>query len=141
MRMTVDYDLIVIGVGPAGEKAAAQAAYFSKRVVTIERAAEGDRLRRRAYPRQRRDPRHRAPADLAHDSWRGRDRLRVRVHVRRAWREGRAGRRARLPPHVSRPGDGGAARRIDAAHGHRPSPWPALDEREARREPRGDDVP
>src|SRR5258706_8977069 len=40
MRMTVDYDLIVIGVGPAGEKAAAQAAYFGKRVVTIERAAE-----------------------------------------------------------------------------------------------------
>ena len=38
--MTVDYDLIVIGVGPAGEKAAAQAAYFGKRVVTIERAAE-----------------------------------------------------------------------------------------------------
>src|SRR5258706_4364184 len=40
MRMTVDYDLIVIGVGPAGEKAAAQAAYFGKRVVAIERAAE-----------------------------------------------------------------------------------------------------
>jgi NAD(P) transhydrogenase len=40
MRMKVDYDLIVIGVGPAGEKAAAQAAYFGKRVVTIERAAE-----------------------------------------------------------------------------------------------------
>src|SRR5438552_13447022 len=35
-----DYDLIVIGVGPAGEKAAAQAAYFGKRVVAIERAAE-----------------------------------------------------------------------------------------------------
>ena len=35
-----DYDLIVIGVGPAGEKAAAQAAYFGKRVVTIERAAQ-----------------------------------------------------------------------------------------------------
>ena len=35
-----DYDLIVIGVGPAGEKAAAQAAYFGKRVVAIERAAD-----------------------------------------------------------------------------------------------------
>jgi pyruvate/2-oxoglutarate dehydrogenase complex dihydrolipoamide dehydrogenase (E3) component len=35
-----DFDLIVIGVGPAGEKAAAQAAYFGKRVVAIERAAE-----------------------------------------------------------------------------------------------------
>jgi len=35
-----EFDLIVIGVGPAGEKAAAQAAYFGKRVVAIERAAE-----------------------------------------------------------------------------------------------------
>jgi NAD(P) transhydrogenase len=33
-------DLVVIGVGPAGEKAAAQAAYFGKRVVAIEREAE-----------------------------------------------------------------------------------------------------
>jgi len=32
------YDLIVIGCGPAGEKAAAQAAYFGKRVAAIERA-------------------------------------------------------------------------------------------------------
>lgn len=32
------YDLIVIGSGPAGEKGAAQAAYFGKRVVIIERA-------------------------------------------------------------------------------------------------------
>src|SRR5436190_14872300 len=38
--MSADYDLIVIGTGPAGEKAAAQAAYFGKRVVAIERAAE-----------------------------------------------------------------------------------------------------
>ncbi len=35
-----DYDLVVIGAGPAGEKAAAQAAYFGKRVVVIERANE-----------------------------------------------------------------------------------------------------
>jgi len=35
-----DFDLIVIGAGPAGEKAAAQAAYFGKRVAVIERAAE-----------------------------------------------------------------------------------------------------
>src|SRR3954467_7212330 len=32
------FDLIVIGSGPAGEKGAAQAAYFNKRVAVIERA-------------------------------------------------------------------------------------------------------
>lgn len=32
------YDLIVIGSGPAGEKGAAQAAYFGKRVAMLERA-------------------------------------------------------------------------------------------------------
>src|SRR5215467_2443806 len=31
------FDLLVIGCGPAGEKAAAQAAYFGKRVAVIER--------------------------------------------------------------------------------------------------------
>ncbi|MCC7384859.1 MAG: Si-specific NAD(P)(+) transhydrogenase [Deltaproteobacteria bacterium] len=35
------YDLIAIGGGPAGEKAAAAAAYFGKRVALIERAPEG----------------------------------------------------------------------------------------------------
>ena len=30
------FDLVVIGAGPAGEKAAAQAAYFKKRVAIIE---------------------------------------------------------------------------------------------------------
>jgi len=40
MPQMFDYDLIVIGVGPAGEKAAAQAAYFGKRVLAIEREAE-----------------------------------------------------------------------------------------------------
>lgn len=34
------YDLVVIGSGPAGEKAAAQAAYFDKRVLVIEREPE-----------------------------------------------------------------------------------------------------
>ncbi len=34
------FDLIVIGAGPAGEKAAAQAAYFKKRVAVIERELE-----------------------------------------------------------------------------------------------------
>ena len=32
-----DYDLLVIGSGPAGEKGAAQAAYFKKRVAIVER--------------------------------------------------------------------------------------------------------
>jgi len=32
------YDLVVVGAGPAGEKGAAQAAYFGKRVCIIERA-------------------------------------------------------------------------------------------------------
>ena len=36
--MAYDYDLIVLGVGPAGEKGAVQAAYFDKRVAVIERA-------------------------------------------------------------------------------------------------------
>ena len=38
--MTYDYDLVVVGVGPAGEKGAAQAAYFGKRVACVERAEE-----------------------------------------------------------------------------------------------------
>src|SRR5690242_6453667 len=35
---TENFDLLVIGCGPAGEKAGAQAAYFGKRVAIIERA-------------------------------------------------------------------------------------------------------
>jgi NAD(P) transhydrogenase len=35
-----DYDLVVLGVGPAGEKGAVQAAYFGKRVACVERAEE-----------------------------------------------------------------------------------------------------
>jgi NAD(P) transhydrogenase len=35
-----DYDLVVVGVGPAGEKGAVQAAYFGKRVACVERADE-----------------------------------------------------------------------------------------------------
>src|SRR5512144_580907 len=33
-----DYDLVVIGSGPAGEKGAVQAAYFGKRVAVVEKA-------------------------------------------------------------------------------------------------------
>jgi NAD(P) transhydrogenase len=36
--MAERYDLVVIGCGPAGEKGAAQAAYFGKRVAIVERA-------------------------------------------------------------------------------------------------------
>jgi len=35
-----DYDLVVIGSGPAGEKGAARAAYFGKRVAVIEKERE-----------------------------------------------------------------------------------------------------
>lgn len=38
---TERYDLVVIGAGPAGEKGAAQAAYFGKRVAIIERGDVG----------------------------------------------------------------------------------------------------
>jgi NAD(P) transhydrogenase len=34
--MATKYDLIVIGAGPAGEKGAAQAAYFGKRVIVVD---------------------------------------------------------------------------------------------------------
>jgi NAD(P) transhydrogenase len=37
--MAEHFDLVVIGAGPAGEKAAAQAAYFGKRVAVVERSA------------------------------------------------------------------------------------------------------
>jgi NAD(P) transhydrogenase len=38
MPDTERYDLVVIGAGPAGEKGAAQAAYFGKKVCVVERA-------------------------------------------------------------------------------------------------------
>ncbi|MGE0707357.1 MAG: Si-specific NAD(P)(+) transhydrogenase [Planctomycetota bacterium] len=38
--MSEHFDLVVIGAGPAGEKGAAQAAYFGKRVAIVERAPE-----------------------------------------------------------------------------------------------------
>jgi NAD(P) transhydrogenase len=37
--MEEHYDMVVVGAGPAGEKAAAQAAYFDRRVVVVERAS------------------------------------------------------------------------------------------------------
>src|SRR5262245_49025541 len=39
--MAYDYDLVVIGSGPAGEKGAAQAAYFGKKVAVVERTHLG----------------------------------------------------------------------------------------------------
>ena len=38
MADSYEYDLVVIGSGPAGEKGAAQAAYFGKKVALVERA-------------------------------------------------------------------------------------------------------
>jgi NAD(P) transhydrogenase len=38
--MSYDYDLVVVGAGPAGEKGAAQAAYFGKRVACVECAPD-----------------------------------------------------------------------------------------------------
>lgn len=38
--MAYDFDLVVLGGGPAGEKGAVQAAYFGKRVAIVEREAE-----------------------------------------------------------------------------------------------------
>src|SRR4029077_1956636 len=35
-----DFDLVVVGGGPAGEKGAVQAAYFGKKVALVERAEE-----------------------------------------------------------------------------------------------------
>jgi len=40
MAWTEKFDLVVIGCGPAGEKGAAQVAYFGKKVAVIERAAQ-----------------------------------------------------------------------------------------------------
>lgn len=40
MAQSYDFDLLVIGSGPAGEKGAAQAAYFGKRVALVEKQAE-----------------------------------------------------------------------------------------------------
>ena len=40
MAPTETFDLVVIGSGPAGEKGAAQAAYFGKRVALIEKAGQ-----------------------------------------------------------------------------------------------------
>jgi NAD(P) transhydrogenase len=40
MTGATHYDLVVLGGGPAGEKAAAQAAYWGKRVAIVDRAAQ-----------------------------------------------------------------------------------------------------
>ena len=38
MNVRKRYDLVVIGCGPAGEKGAAQAAYFGKSVAIVDRS-------------------------------------------------------------------------------------------------------
>ena len=46
-----DFELVVIGSGPAGEKAAVKAAYFGKRVAVVERApAWGGECHRAGLP-------------------------------------------------------------------------------------------
>ena len=57
--VSYDYDLVVLGVGPAGEKGAAQAAYYGKRVACVETRARAGR-RGGAY-------RHPAEQDAARD--------------------------------------------------------------------------
>ena len=53
-----DYELIVIGGGPAGEKAAAQAAYFDHKTCLIERYKRaGRRLHQLGHARQQDAPR------------------------------------------------------------------------------------
>ena len=47
---TKQYDLVVIGSGPAGEKGAAQAAYFGKKVAVIERNNVGGVMANSAVP-------------------------------------------------------------------------------------------
>ena len=39
-----DFDLVVIGSGPAGEKGATQAAYYGHRVAVVERRADPGRV-------------------------------------------------------------------------------------------------
>jgi NAD(P) transhydrogenase len=48
MRTEDRFDMVVIGSGPAGEKAAAQAAYFGKRVAVVERSSPGGAVVRNA---------------------------------------------------------------------------------------------
>ena len=46
-----DFDLVVIGSGPTGEKAAVKAAYFGKRVAVVERfAVLGGECRKAGLP-------------------------------------------------------------------------------------------
>ena len=57
MSIPDHFDLIVIGSGPAGEKGAAQAAYFGKRVCLIERAPKPAAPRSTPAPSQQDAPR------------------------------------------------------------------------------------
>ena len=83
--VTTTYDLVAIGSGPAGQRAAVQAAKLGKRAAVVERRSAGRRLRQH---------RHDALEDAAGDDH-GADRPR------------RRGVRRDLPPeprgHVRRP--------------------------------------
>ena len=47
--MAAKYDLVVLGAGPAGEKGAAQAAYFGKRVAVVDPRYRGRLFRLRVH--------------------------------------------------------------------------------------------
>ena len=53
--MDESFDMIVIGAGPAGEKAAAQAAYFGKRVAVVKgpKIPAGRRFEAPGFPPRR----------------------------------------------------------------------------------------
>ena len=56
--MSDSFDMIVIGAGPAGEKAAVQAAFYGKRVAVVDRAARSEERRVGKECRSRWSPYH-----------------------------------------------------------------------------------
>ena len=101
-------------VKSAGEERRVEGRVRSHRDGIAPASSEGHRLRGRPHPRLGRDPRHQLPPRQARGPRRRGHRLRVRLHVRRARHEGRAGRHARPAPPVPRRGDRGAIARVNA---------------------------